>query len=70
MCRIDINKINVLAYANDIVLISPSAGGLIFLMNVLNDSVGVHRFNLNVNKMKVMVFRNKKKKVFKDIFFL
>ena len=66
-CRIGVNKFNVLAYADDIVLISPSAGGLRFLMNIFNDSVRVHRLYLNVNKTKIMVFRNKKKKVFKDI---
>ena len=69
-CRIDVNKFNVLAYPDDIVLISPSAGGLRFLMNIFNDSVGVHRLYLNVNKTKIMVFRNKKKKVFKDKPFL
>ena len=66
-CCIGVNKFNVLAYADDIVLISPSAGGLRFLMNIFNDSVGVHRLYLNVNKTKIMVFRNKKKKVFNDI---
>ena len=69
-CRIGVNKFNVLAYADDIVLISPSAGGLRFLMNIFNDSVGVHRLYLNVNKTKIMVFRNKKKKVFNHIPFL
>ena len=69
-CRIGVNKFNVLAFADDIVLISPSAGGLRFLMNIFKDSVGVHRLYLNVNKTKIMVFRNKKKKVFEDIPFL
>ena len=70
-CRIGVNKFNVLAYADDIVLISPSAGGLRFLMNIFNDSVGFLRLYLNVNKTKIRVFRNKKK-VLKDIatFFL
>ena len=68
-CRIDVNKFNVLSYADDIVLISPSAGGLRLLMNIFNDSVGVHRLYLNVNKTKIMFFRNKKK-VFKVVHFL
>ena len=62
-CRLGLNKFNVLAYADDIVLISPSAGGLRTLLNVFTDSVAALKLVLNVNKTKVMVFRNKRKNI-------
>ena len=42
-CRIGINKFNILAYADDIVLMSPSAGGLRILLNVINDCINDHK---------------------------
>ena len=68
-CRIGINKFNILAYADDIVLKSPSAGGLRILLNVINDCINDHKLLINVIKTKVMVFRNKRKYVFKDLSF-
>ena len=70
-CRIGINKINIFAYADDrpIVLMSPSAGGLRILLNVINDCINDHKLLINVNKTKVMVFRNKRKYVFNDFSF-
>ena len=69
-CRIGVNKFNVLAYADDIVLYFPSAGGLRFLMNIFNDSVGVHILYLSVNETKIMVFRNKNFFFLKIYFFV
>ena len=68
-CRIGINKFNILAYADDIVLMSPSAGGLRILLNVINDCINDHKLLINVIKTKVMVFRNKRKYVFNDLSF-
>ena len=48
---------------------SPSAGGLRILLNVINDSINDHKLLINVNKTKVMVFRNKRKYVFNDFSF-
>ena len=68
-CRIGINKFNILAYADDIVLMSPSAGGLRILLNVINDCINDHKLLINVIKTKVMVFKNKRKYVFNDLSF-
>ena len=68
-CRIGINKFNILAYADDIVLMSPSAGGLRILLNVINDCINYHKLLINVNKKKVIVYRNIRKYVCNDSFF-
>ena len=68
-CRLDMNKFNIFAYADDIVLMSPSASGLRILLNVINDCINDHKLLINVNKTKVMVFRNKRKYVFNDLSF-
>ena len=47
-CRIGINKFNILAYADDIVLMSPSASGLRILLNVINDCTNDHKLLINV----------------------
>ena len=68
-CRVAINKLNILAYAEDIVLISPSAGGLRKLIRVLGECIVQHNLVLNVTKTKVMVFRNKRTPVFNNLSF-
>ena len=37
---------------------SPSAGGLRILLNVINGCINDHKLLINVNKTKVMVYRN------------
>ena len=62
-------KLNVLSYADDIVLISPFAGGLRMLIRVLGECIVQHNFVLNVNKTKVKVFRNMRTPVFNNLSF-
>ena len=58
-CRLGINKINVQAYADDIILFSPTAGGLQQLLDRIvilveqNDLLII----INADKTKIMVFR-------------
>ena len=66
-CRLGVNKFSVLTYADDIVLIFPSAGGLRTLLNVFADSVAAHKLALNLNKTNFMVFKNKRQKISEDI---
>ena len=68
-CRMSINKLNILAYVNDIVLISPSASGLRTLIRVLGECIVQHNLVLNAAKTKVMVFRNKRTPVFNNLSF-
>ena len=55
-CFLGINKINVQAYADDIVLISSSVSSLQKLMHSLMNE---HELFINVNKTVVMIFNNK-----------
>ena len=48
---------------------SPSAGGLRILLNVINDCINDHKLLINVNKTKVMIFRNKRKYFCNDLSF-
>ena len=68
-CRIGINKFNIFAYADDMMIMSPPAGGPRILLNVINDCINDHKLLINVNKTKFMVFRNKRKYVFNDLSF-
>ena len=47
-CRVGINKLNILPYADDIVLVSPSAGGIRKLIRVLGECIVQHNSVLNV----------------------
>ena len=56
-CRLGINKINVQAYADDIILFSPTAGSLQQLLNRIVILVKQNDLLNNANKTKIMVFR-------------
>jgi len=55
-CRLGINKVNVQAYADDIVVFCPTAMGLRAILAVLNDAMSSHFMCVNVDKTKVLVF--------------
>ena len=68
-CRVVNNKLNILAYADDIVLIFRLQVAFESLLRVLGECVVQHNLVLNVTKTKVMVFRNKKTPVFNNLSF-
>ena len=55
-CRLGFNKINIIAYADDIVLCSHSARGLQTLLDSINFSLSEHELIVNADKTAVMVF--------------
>ena len=56
-CRLGINKINVQAYADDIILFFPTAGGLQQLLDRIVILVEQNDLLINADKTKIMVFR-------------
>ena len=68
-CRLGIQMSNVIAYADDIVLLAPSRTGLQALINIAYDESVKLELNFNVNKSKCMIFCCTGNKAFKDICF-
>ena len=60
---------NVIAYADDIVLLAPSRTGLQILIDVAYTESAKLELNFNINKSKCMIFCCSGKKVFNDINF-
>ena len=54
-CNIGLIKCNVLAYADDIVLMAPSLNGLQKLIDTLGESIKKIRLNINAKKSKYIV---------------
>ena len=69
-CFTGINKINILAYADDLVLLtrSPTSTGLQVLLNKIESFLDRLKLNGNVNKTVSMIF-NRKKNLSDDISF-
>ena len=59
-CKINFYRINIIAYADDVALLSPSANGLQFLIDKLILFFDSLCLNINVNKTKYIVFGNRK----------
>ena len=57
-CNLGLLRSNIVAYADDIVLIAPSAKALQFLMNVAAVEISKLQLNFNLDKTKTMVFRS------------
>ena len=57
-CSLGIIRSNIVAYADDIVLIAPSAVSLQFLINVANDEISKLLLNFNPDKSKTIVFNS------------
>ena len=55
-CRLGIMNSNVIAYADDIVLLAPSATCLQLLMNIANQLAFKLKLNFNKDKTKCMIF--------------
>ena len=54
-CKIGLVRWNVLAYADDIVLMAPSLNGLQKLIDTLGESIKKIRLNINAKKSKYIV---------------
>ena len=66
-CYLGINKINVQAYADDIVLISSSVSSLQKLINKMHALINEYELFINVNKTVVMIFNNKVSRINKQV---
>ena len=61
-CKLGIHSANVIAYADDIVLLAPSLRGLQSLLDKAVEEASLLRLEFNSSKSKYMVFRYKKVK--------
>ena len=55
-CRMGSISSNVLAYADDVVLLAPSAAGLQLLIDNFSDMLNEISLDININKTKCMIF--------------
>ena len=55
-CFIDFNCVNIICYADDFILLCPSANGLQFLIKKLVLNLSLNSLKLNANKSKYMIF--------------
>ena len=62
-CRIGIHSSNIIAYADDIVLLAPSRKGLQILVDKAFEESQYLNLNFNGNKSKYMIFRYSRAKV-------
>ena len=58
-CRMGISKANVQAYADYLVLLSPTSSGLKKLIDYLSDLLDIHELEINTDKTKVVIFSKK-----------
>ena len=58
-CKLGINVMNVQAYADDIVLMAPSASGLQKILNRAGNLIADCDLVVNIKKTEVMVFKRK-----------
>jgi len=61
-CHIEFECKNIICYADDFILLSPSANGLQFLIDKLYNCLSSHSLKLNVEKSKRIVFVGKNRK--------
>ena len=59
-CFLGINKINILAYTDDLVLLSATSTGLQVLLNKIESFLDRLKLNVNVDKTVSMIFNRKK----------
>ena len=57
------SRCNVLTYADDIVLIAPSASGLQKLVGIIDESVRKHKLCINIEKSKYIIFKYRKNSI-------
>ena len=62
-CFLGSTRCNVLTYADDIVLIAPSASGLQKLVGIIEESVKKHKLRINIEKSKYIIFKYRKNSI-------
>lgn len=62
-CTLGISRVNVLAYADDLVLLAPSVYALQYLINEISTLIHEHKLILNVEKTVIMNFKKRVKYV-------
>ena len=60
-CKMGIINCILIAYADDMVIMSPSYKGLQMLLNIVYNELDSIGLKINTNKTKCMIFRSKKK---------
>ena len=68
-CKLGIQMSNVIAYADDIVLLAPSRTGLQILIDIAYSESFKLELNFNVNKSKCIIFRTSGHKAFENLTF-
>ena len=61
-CKLGIFNGNIIAYADDIVLLAPSANALRLLLNEINTGASELELSFNYEKSKIIVFRSNSRK--------
>ena len=69
-CRLGLYSSNIVVYADDIVLLAPSASSLQILMNIANAEALELDLLFNVNKCKVVIFSSGKEVFIEKQFFI
>ena len=62
-CKLGLIPVNIICYADDILLMAPSANGLQFLIDKLVEVISGIRLQINPNKSQYMVFKHKPRKL-------
>ena len=69
-CRLGLYSSNIIAYADDIVLLAPSASSLQLMMNVVNEEALKLELKFNADKCKILIFKFGKKICVQKSFFI
>ena len=66
-CILGVNTVNIMAFADDIILLSPSVKSLQFLIDKISELFDDHLLTINVNKTVNIVFRIKSPSLSRNI---
>ena len=66
-CNLRCSKINILCYADDIVLLTPTAQALQVMLDCLSHTIRSLSLKINVQKSYHIVFRHKNRKIVSDM---
>ena len=69
-CRLGLHSSNIVAYADDIVLLAPSSSSLQNMINIVNSEALELDLQFNVKKCKIMIFMLGKKESIKKHFLI
>ena len=62
-CFLGSSRCNILTYADDLILIAPSACGLQKLVGVIEECVKKHKLCINIEKSKYIIFKYRKNSI-------